>query len=128
MESTHDKMASSPRPSPPKEQRERIFQTRSKRPDAASVLAALGFLLLGANNTNAADADKPAPDKSGYNLFHPTPRDMMRELSADRPDKTDCPFTVDAGHFQVEMDFANSTYGRANSGRGNTRSAAYEAA
>jgi hypothetical protein len=33
----------------------------------------------------------------------------MRELSADRPDKTDCPFTVDAGHFQVEMDFANLT-------------------
>jgi hypothetical protein len=31
-------------------------------------------------------------------------------LSADRPDKTDSPFTVDAGHFQLEMDFANYTY------------------
>src|SRR2546426_738087 len=30
MESTHDKKASSPRPSPPEEERERIFQTRSK--------------------------------------------------------------------------------------------------
>ena len=36
----------------------------------------------------------------------------MRELSADRPDKTDCPFTVDAGHFQVEMDYANYTWDR----------------
>jgi hypothetical protein len=51
-------------------------------------------------------------DKSGYNLFHPTPRALMRELSADRPDKTDSPFTVDAGHFQVEMDFANLSYDR----------------
>ncbi len=53
---------------------------------------------------------------------------MMRELSADRPDKTDCPFTVDAGHFQVGMDIANLTYDRANSSRGNTRFAAYEVA
>ncbi len=41
----------------------------------------------------------------------------MREMSADRPDKTDSPFTVDAGHFQVEMDLANLTYdGRDSSG------------
>ena len=34
----------------------------------------------------------------------------MRELSPDRPDQTESPYTVDAGHFQVEMDFANFTY------------------
>jgi hypothetical protein len=28
----------------------------------------------------------------------------LRELSTDRPDKTERPFTVDAGHFQLEMD------------------------
>ncbi len=33
----------------------------------------------------------------------------MRELSPDRPDKTESPYTVDAGHFQLEMDFANYT-------------------
>jgi hypothetical protein len=49
-------------------------------------------------------------DKSGYTLLNPTPDGEMRELSADRPDKTDSPFTVDAGHFQVEMDFANYTW------------------
>jgi hypothetical protein len=47
------------------------------------------------------------PEKGAYTLFHPTPRDLMRELSTDRPDKTESPYTVDAGHFQLEMDFAN---------------------
>ena len=50
-----------------------------------------------------------APDKSGYTLFQPTPREFLRELSTDRPDKTESPYTVDAGHFQLEMDFANFT-------------------
>ena len=48
-------------------------------------------------------------DKSGYNLFNPTPDDQLRELSPDRPDKTESPYTVDAGHWQLEMDFANFT-------------------
>ncbi len=55
------------------------------------------------------DADKPTTDKSGYNLFNPTPIALMRELTPDRPDKTESPYTVDAGHFQLEMDFANYT-------------------
>src|SRR5208282_337458 len=45
----------------------------------------------------------------GYNLSHPVPQELMRELSPDRPDKTESPYTVDAGHFQLEMDFANYT-------------------
>ncbi len=53
-----------------------------------------------------------AADKSGYDLFHPTPRAQMRELSTDRPDQTESAFTVDAGHWQVEMDFANATLAR----------------
>ena len=44
--------------------------------------------------------------KSAYTLFSPTPRDMMRELAADRPDTTESPFTVDAGHYQFELSFA----------------------
>jgi hypothetical protein len=44
------------------------------------------------------------PDKSQYHLFNPTPREFMREMSTDRPDKTESPFTVDAGHFQIESD------------------------
>lgn len=43
-------------------------------------------------------------DPSSYSLFNPVPRDQMRELSTDRPDTTESPHTVDAGHFQLEMD------------------------
>ncbi len=43
-------------------------------------------------------------DKSAYTIFNPTPKSQMRELSTDRPDKTESPYTVDAGHFQIEAD------------------------
>lgn len=48
--------------------------------------------------------------KDDCDLFHPVPETQLRELSPDRPDKTESPYTVDAGHFQLEMDFANYTY------------------
>jgi hypothetical protein len=57
-------------------------------------------------------APERAPDKSAYNLFNPTPRALMRELTTDRPDKTESPYTVDAGHFQIEMDLASYTHDR----------------
>jgi hypothetical protein len=50
-----------------------------------------------------------AADKSAYSLARPVPVDLLRELSTDRPDQTESPYTVDAGHFQVEMDFVNYT-------------------
>lgn len=50
---------------------------------------------------SAAAAD---PNKNQFHLFNPTPRDFMREMSTDRPDKTESPYTVDAGHFQIESD------------------------
>jgi len=55
----------------------------------------------------------PAPDnkdKSGYSLFNPVPDEDLRQLSTDRPGKTHSSITVDAGHFQVESDFAIFTY------------------
>ena len=52
---------------------------------------------------SVVSAAEPA-DKSQYHLFNPTPRDLMREMSADRPDKTESAYTVDAGHFQIESD------------------------
>jgi hypothetical protein len=79
------------------------------------VLARLVTLVLalcwlpGVARAAEEDAGKPLPDKSGYNLLNPTPDEAMRELSPDRPDKTESPYTVDAGHFQLEMDFANYT-------------------
>src|SRR5262249_33049607 len=42
------------------------------------------------------------PEKSQYTLFNPTPANCLREFDPDRPDVTDSPFTVDAGHIQFE--------------------------
>jgi hypothetical protein len=67
----------------------------------ATLLTALATAAVGA---------EPAPDKDRYTLFDPTPREHMREMSTDRPDKTESAHTVDAGHFQVEMDLV--TYAR----------------
>lgn len=51
-------------------------------------------------------------NKSRYNLFNPTPADQMREMSTDRPDQTESAYTVDAGHFQVEMDLVSAVFDR----------------
>jgi hypothetical protein len=51
----------------------------------------------------------PTPDKSQYTLFNPTPIDLRRPYNTDRPSKTDSPFTIDAGVFQIESDVANWT-------------------
>jgi hypothetical protein len=51
-------------------------------------------------------------DKSQYTLFNPTPSNCMREFAPDRPDLTDNPFTVDAGHVQLEADLVNYSLSR----------------
>ncbi|MBV6878596.1 transporter [Epilithonimonas ginsengisoli] len=43
-----------------------------------------------------------------FSLFTPVPRAQMREMETDRPDVTESPFTVDAGHFQLETDLVRS--------------------
>ena len=53
-----------------------------------------------------------SPDKSGYNLFRPTPDALLREMATDRPDKTESAYSVDAGHYQIEMDLLSYTYDR----------------
>lgn len=54
-----------------------------------------------------AAQETPAADKSAYTLWNPTPRELWRPLSADRPDITESPYTVDAGAFQLEMSFVD---------------------
>lgn len=46
----------------------------------------------------------PALFLAANHLLAPTPEADMRELSTDRPDLTEGPYTVDAGHVQVEAD------------------------
>jgi hypothetical protein len=48
-------------------------------------------------------------DKSSYTLFNPTPDAQLREMSTDRPDATEGATTVDAGHYQIEMDLYNTS-------------------
>lgn len=54
--------------------------------------------------------------QQSYHLFNPVPRAEMRDFSIDRPDITESPMTVDAGHFQFEGDLFKSI--RANRGKG----------
>lgn len=75
-------------------------------------LRPLGLLPLAAMNLAAAEREHA--DKRQYTLFNPTPRELMRELSADRPDLTESAYSVAAGHFQVEMDAVS--YSRDNDG------------
>jgi hypothetical protein len=71
------------------------------------MLAAGSALLLG---SLASAQAAPADEKSGYTLFNPTPRESMREIESDRPDITETPKTVDAGHVQVELGFVDVAY------------------
>ena len=84
------------------------MRTRAKGTFMQSVvvIAAAGACLLtvGATARGQTGGDGTA-DKSQYNLLNPTPPGLMRELSADRPDVTESPYTVDAGHAQVELSF-----------------------
>ena len=48
------------------------------------------------------DPAAPAAGKGASTLFDPTPDALMRPLQTDRPGKSFNPFTVDAGHFQLE--------------------------
>jgi hypothetical protein len=100
-----------------------MIRNESVQTSLAGPLFSLAALVAAAQETGSVP-----PDKSGCNLFNPTPDEYMRELNADRPDKTDCPFTVDAGHFQLEMDFANLTYDVPISERGNVKSVDYQIA
>jgi hypothetical protein len=74
----------------------------------------LGMLAI---SLPAFAADEPKPDKSQYNLFNPTPVDQMRELAPDRPDTTEEPRTIDAGHYQIEFSFADYNFDRRNKER-----------
>ena len=78
---------------------------------------AIGFTALSCS-ARADDATAPnapiadAPDKSGYNLFDPTPDDEMRKFTPDRPTKGFSVRTVDAGHIEIESDFVSYTYSK----------------
>jgi hypothetical protein len=54
-----------------------------------------------------------ADEKSRYSIFNPTPDRLLREMTTDRPDTTESPFTVDAGRIQIETGLFGYTRSRA---------------
>ncbi|MGH7243115.1 MAG: transporter [Phycisphaerales bacterium] len=64
----------------------------------------IASIAVGLSFVSRAAAHEP------YTLFNPTPRSEMRPMSTDRPDVTESPYTVDAGHFQLEMSFAEWSF------------------
>lgn len=76
---------------------------------------AFSFLLSGASSIRAEETSP-----SGWSLFRPVPSESMREMSADRPDTTESPITVDAGHFQIESSFFDFSRSRSAEGRTDT--------
>lgn len=79
---------------------------------AATLLATSTAAFGGEANTVTVSEETAPVDKWQFHLFNPTPREQMREMSTDRPDQTESPYTIDAGHLQLEMDFVKLTYDR----------------
>jgi Putative MetA-pathway of phenol degradation len=91
-----------------------------------AVFALLTAVIL-VNRHNVCAADTPAtgataqspassaptsqvPDKWQYTLVNPVPAGEMREMVTDRPNIANSPFTIDAGHLQIETGIADYTY------------------
>jgi hypothetical protein len=95
------------------------YQTSADRPLRRFHLV-IACCLLPAFNSLAAD-------KSQYHLFNPTPRELMRAMSTDRPDLTESAHTVDAGHFQLETDLVNFSHDHDTAGGADTKVDAWTA-
>jgi len=74
----------------------------------AGCLAAVSALALVGHAEALSDTQR-STDKSAFNFFNPTPLDDLRTLTTDGPGATESPYTVDAGHFQIEMAFVDYT-------------------
>src|SRR5688500_17973135 len=66
-----------------------------------------GFLASAVLTAHAETAGRAhaSVDKSAFHLFNPTPSQYLRAMDTDGPGTTESPYTVDAGHFQIEMTF-----------------------
>lgn len=86
-------------------------------------LSILSLLPLAATTVGRAEThqERPPTISPQGSLLHPVFSEHMRELTTDRPDKTESPFTVDPGHFQLEMDILSYSFDRYNPEREPTR-------
>ncbi|WP_167852165.1 transporter [Hymenobacter elongatus] len=79
-------------------------------------LATAGFFPLSVSVWAQTAQHTPAKGQA-YTLFRPVPRDSLEELRPDRPGYSESPFTVDAGHFQLESDVFRLLTRRESDGR-----------
>jgi len=86
----------------------------------APILLGGGTPIPAPTNEQPPTGESVAKNKSQYNLFNPTPRNLLREFSTDRPNLATSPLTVDAGHFYIEADIVNYTR-KGSDEEGNTR-------
>lgn len=70
------------------------------KPDTMFRLSLFALLLL-----PCVSKAQTTQHKQTYSIFHRVPKALMREdMETDRPDVTESPYTVDAGHIQYESD------------------------
>src|SRR5512132_918100 len=81
----------------------------------------VAFALATGHAISSERSPTPTPNKSQYTLFNPTPVDLRRPYNTDRPSKTDSPFTIDAGVFQIEGDVWNWTLDEPDTKHGDKR-------
>jgi len=79
----------------------------------STALKFLPMLTMAALSYDTCGQQSSKPSKSKFHLFNPTPKNLMRGFETDRPDMTESPLTVDAGHFQIETDLAKTTFNKA---------------
>jgi hypothetical protein len=72
----------------------------------------LVWIVLAAEAVEEPDVGRHTADKSAFHLFNPTPARLLRAMDTDGPGTTESPYTVDAGHFQVELTLASYTHDR----------------
>jgi hypothetical protein len=96
----------------------------------SSQLLILLITLFSISLGSAAWADEPIattqptsqlPDKWKYTLFNLTPAGQLRGMDTDRPNITNTPHTIDAGHLQIETGAIDYSYFRDHSSNNNVR-------
>lgn len=68
----------------------------------ALLLGACSRFALADDPVSTTQAATEPRDKWCYTLFDPVPMDDLRDMDTDRPNKTNTPHTIDAGHLQIE--------------------------
>ena len=71
--------------------------------------------------TEPSNTTTTGANKWQYTLFNPTPADQLRGMDTDRPNLTNTPHTIDAGHLQIETGIIDYAYFRDHSPGDNVR-------